>query len=204
MPRFASGIVLALLAAPSAGAATLPPQVASYHATATYEIDGDRFTSTVVADHGRERRVIETPYGQQTVLLDPALGKAYLLQPSLGALSLDLSSHIAGIDLAALYGASAQPIGHETIEGLPVTKYRLSTHPADNTSFSGFVWSTEDGIFVKVDGTGTYRGRPSHIAMQLSGIERGPQDPAAFQLPQGSPVIDAGPLVKQLLDRTVE
>jgi hypothetical protein len=180
-------------------AATLPAQTASYSATTIFEIDKDHYNSTVIADHGRERRMVETPYGTQTVVINPAEGKAYLLQAPLGALALDLKSRAAGVNLAQLYGADAQPVGHETLDGQSVTKYRLNAKPAQDASFSGYVWATSDGIFVKVDGTGIYRDKTSHVAMRLTGIQRGTQDPSSFALPPGMHVIDASSLVKQLL-----
>lgn len=192
------------LSAAHAVAASLPIETATYSATATYDVDSAHYTSTVVADHGRERRVIQTPYGPQTVLIDLGAGKAYLLQPGMGAFAMDLSSREAGISLAQLYGAPADPVGKETIDGLQVTKYRLTASPAANANFSGFVWSTDDGIYVKAEGSGTYRGQTSHLAMRLTGIRRAAQDPAAFELPPNMPVLDANPIVKQLLQQGLQ
>jgi hypothetical protein len=193
--------LIPVLAGGHAVAATLPAETAIYSAKASYDVDNDHYSSTVISDHGRERRVIQTPYGPQTVLIDPRAGKAYLIQPGMGAFAMDLSSREVGINLAQLYGAPAEPLGRETIDGIAVTKYHVTARPADNASFDGFVWSTDDGIYVKVEGSGAYRGQTSHIAMRLTDIRREAQDPAVLQLPPGLPVLDANPIVKQLLQQ---
>jgi hypothetical protein len=201
MNHFAATCLFASLTATApAVAATLPPQTASYSAVAAYDIGGNHYTSTIEADHGRERRVVKTDFGPQTVLIDPAAGKAYLLQPPVGAFALDLGSKAVGIDLAQLYRAQATPLGRETIDGLPVTRYRLSASAAANAQFAGDVWSTDDGIFVRIEGEGTYRGKSSHVAIRLTDIVHRREDPAAFSLPTGTRVIDASPIVQQLLD----
>jgi hypothetical protein len=193
-------LVLAIsLPATVAKAATLPPETASYSADAILELGDQHFQSTVVADHGRERRVVETPYGPQTVILDLAGNKAFLIQPTMGAFSMDLASAAAGLDFAGLYETPVQPLGHEILDGLKVTKFRVSARPARNAGFDGFVWSTDDGIIVRVDGEGTYRNRTSHLGMRLGQIRRAAQDPSAFSLPPGLPVLNADSIVKLML-----
>ena len=193
----AAGVLATL--APSSFAARLPAPNASYSANATYEFDGERYTSTVIADRGRERRVVKTTYGPQTVLVNFTKGKAYLLQPA-GVMSVDLSSGLAGLDVSRLYAADAEPQGQEKIEGVVVTKFRLTANPAQNTGFTGTVWASDDGMLVKVDGTGTFRGQPSHVFARLTDIRRGPQNPALLEVPGGVPILDANGFVRQLLD----
>jgi len=197
-------MAISALWASAASAATLPMESASYSATATYDIDNNHYTSSVVADHGRERHVVQTPYGQQTIFISLAEGKAYLLQPPIGAFAMDLSSPEAGVALAVLYGAPAEPMSQETIDGMRVTKYRIATEPAANTRFDGFVWSTDDGIYVRVEGTGTHRGVSSHVARRLTGVRRAAQDPGSVTLPPGTPVLDANPIVKQFLQQGLQ
>jgi hypothetical protein len=196
--RSFAACVFAAIAAPSF-AARLPAPDAAYSATATYQFDNDRYTSTVIADHGRERRVVKTTYGPQTVLVNFPQGKAYLLQ-AIGAISIDMSSAIAGVDVSRLYTADAKSLGRETIDGIVVTKFRLTANPADNTGFTGLVWASDDGILVKIDGTGTYRGQPGRIRVQLGDIRRGPQNSALLEIPKGMPIMDANAVVKQFLN----
>jgi hypothetical protein len=194
------GATLALLAIPAA-AAPLPIPSAAYSATAIYDIDGNRYTSTVAADRGRERYVVDTPYGPQTLFVDHAAGKAYLQSP-LGAFKVDLASASAGLHIPQFYATDADPVGRETVDGMAVTKYRVSASPADNARFTGYVWSTADGIYVKAEGTGTYRGHASRVAMHLTGLVRAPQDPSTLSPPSDAPMVDANPIVEQFLHQS--
>ena len=189
----------AILAAPVV-AKPLPAPTASYSATATYTIGKDHYTSTVFANGANERRVVDTELGPQIVIIKRNEGKAYLLQPAIGALEMPLSSKEIGVDVGQLFTTTARPAGTETISGLKTTKYRLTAQPATNTKFTGTVWATDDGIIVKVDGTGSYRGQPTHVAMALSDVKRGDQPVSSFELPRDTRIIPAGPLVKQLLE----
>jgi hypothetical protein len=79
------------------------------------------------------------------------------------------------------------PVGHETVDGVRTTKYRLDHTAADGSRARGFAWLSERGVLMRLDGTlsRAHGGRPMQIRMELAHVAIGPQDPALFRLPPG-------------------
>jgi hypothetical protein len=197
----AAAALAALLAAPGpARAATLPRPTDSYEAGVTIDVGGTHLTGSVRHDRGRELRTVDTQFGRQTFLVRPDRGRAWLLQPGFGvALEVELTAPELGIDLDRLYRLEATPRGRDTVAGMPVTRYRVAGEVVKNSRFDGDVWATESGILVKVEGTATDGDRKQPVRMALAEIKRGPQDPAAFEVPGNLRVMRLDGAMRNLL-----
>lgn len=181
-------------------AATLPQPADSYAADVAIDVGSSHLAGTVRHDRGRELRTVDTKYGRQTFLVRPDRGRAWLLQPGFGvAVEVELNAPELGVDLNRLYRLDARPLGHETVAGLPVTRYRLAGEVVKNSRFEGDVWATDRGILVKVEGTATDGGRVQPVRMLLANVTRGPQDPSQFEVPANLNVMKLDGAMREML-----
>ncbi len=130
-----------------------------------------------------------TESGQtETVIVRFDEGKAWLLLPALRmalGTSLDAASQLAGASsvLSAVSKLHPVAVGSDTLEGMRATKYRVQMDDPKAGQFDGFVWSTTQGVVLKVDGEGEQGGRRGAIHMLFRNIRIGPQVPALFDPP---------------------
>ena len=75
---------------------------------------------------------------------------------------------------------------NEMIAGLDANKYPLHRQNQDGSKFDGKLWLTPANILVKFDGVQTApHGHQTPVALTLTHIEKGPQNPTLFELPGG-------------------
>jgi hypothetical protein len=199
MQPFAVAVVLtAALVSGQALADKLPLPKASYSADIVFEANGHQYTGRINVDGYKERRDVKDSAGQGTVkIIRRDLGKLFELRPQRRtALELRISAAEAAgetgapaTDIDSFYGADAIPQGHEVVAGLQTTKYRVNAETTPGLKIDTLVWSTDDGIIVRVVGKATVDGGDQSGRIELTNISRGPQDPNLFEIPQGTTVI---------------
>jgi hypothetical protein len=113
---------------------------------------------------------------------------AWLLVPE-QKLAVELALENFGLpgELLTGNGIRQTPVGQETIAGLRTTKVRVEREPKPNANgrFEGHVWTTAEGIIMKVVGSGENQGRRGEVNMTFSDVKIARQDPALFELPAG-------------------
>lgn len=175
-----------LLLPVAASASGLPTQRASYAADQTLAVNGVELTAAVNHLRGMERRRMTADGLSSLVLVRPDKGKAWQIQPDMGmAMELPIADPEVGIDVSLLHRLDAVPEAKETVAGLPVTRYRVQGAYPEGGGFDGRVWSTDEGLYVRVEGTATDGGEPQTVRLELGNVRIGPQDPALFELPPG-------------------
>lgn len=194
-------LAAALLAAFASGQALadqLPLPKAAYSADVVFEANGHEYRGHINVDGYKERRDVKDSAGRGTVkIIRRDLGKVFELRPQRRtALELRISAAEAAgetgapaTDIDSFYGADATPQGHEMVGGLQTTKYRVATETTPGLRIDTLVWSTDDGIIVRVAGKATVDGGDQPARVELTNIARGPQDPSLFEVPQGTTVI---------------
>lgn len=151
-----------------------------------------------------------TENGQtQTVIVSLDRNMAWLLLP---AFKLALGTDLDG--LTQLSGAPAVlgvverlnpvSVGTETIEGLRATKYRVQMKDTDAGQFDGFVWSTTQGVVLKIDGAGEQNGHRGTIHLLFRNVRVGPQDSGLFEPPAGYKQVTVGPAEVAAMLKTME
>lgn len=177
----AFALCLAALAAPGVRAATLPVPSVEYSADRVMETEAGTFTGKVYSARGKERQEMSMQ-GMQTVTIlrhDKKLG--YMLMP--------MQRMYREMDLAAAQKQSGSQgadqveiteVGPETVEGHATTKYKMLMKDG---SGGGFIWITSDGIAVKMDMLSKSGGRKSRVAITLTNLKIGAQDPQVFEVP---------------------
>ena len=182
----------------------LPLPKASYSADAVFESNGHSYTGRINVDGYKERRDLKDAHGVGSVkIIRRDLGKLFELRPKRqSALELRIAAAEAagetgapGSDIDTFYGADATPQGNETIAGLPTTKYHVATETSPGLKIDAFIWSTDDGIIVRVVGKASVEGGDQAAQVELTNVARGAQDPSLFEVPQDMKVIspDAPP-----------
>lgn len=172
----------AVSAAPLAPPDWKQPDVA-YSVTRTELVMGIEKRQTVYFDRGRERSeeiIQDALYISIYIPQDKAL---YVFAPS------DTEVEKACMDFAEFYDDAksegrikSEVMGRETVQGESVTKYRVEILDGRRWDTT-FVWVTEDGIVMRT------MGGKGAFGFELSGLERGPQPPELFELPERKEVV---------------
>jgi hypothetical protein len=188
-----SGFALLVLAG-SALAEHLPAPSAQYQARQSLTVNGAVLESVIHHDHGKERRESRVDGLSNLLIIRPDQPKAIVIQPeSKMAMQIDATDPEVGVVPTALAGLDAKPLGPETLSGEKVVKYKVQDSFPQGGGFDGLVWSTPDGIYVRIEGTVTDTAGPIEMSMRLSDIKRGPQEAALFTPPPGLQMMDMAP-----------
>lgn len=182
MRLFAFVFSLAVCAATAATAAPdwLRPD-AAYSATRVMKAGGHEISGPLHYDSGKERFEMSMEGSQQIMIRREDKDLLYVIMPQMGmGMEMSLGGGKAmpsADDYAAL---EPEEIGRETLNGEDVTKYRVTAKDAGQ-SHTVFVWATDDGIPLRVEGE-SGEGR---FEMELTDLQRGPQPAELFEVPAG-------------------
>ena len=182
---FAAVLALSAGAPRDAAAALLGDASVPYSAERTVTVNGRAYSGKVFHTPGHQRHEQTIQGFAQVVLLDASAKRGWLVLPDLKTyVEFAFPKLMADLGDPALRRA---PVGRETVNGVPTTKYRIDHTAADGTHGEGFLWISAQGIMMRLDGTVARPGatRPTTIRMELSHLVMGPQDPTLFELPQG-------------------
>ena len=132
----------------------------------------------------------------QTVIVRVDRSLAVLLVPEM---RLAIETDLSGLSLTqALLGGSdrikSTSMGPETVEGTRATRWWVETSDPKAGWFRGFIWSTDRGVVMKIEGEGEHRGRRGLVHLLFRNVRVGPQDIALFEPPtdfRRLPVSDA-------------
>jgi hypothetical protein len=155
-------------------------------------------TSTIQTPKGPQHgRVWRTPTALRHEMTNPRGSTviarldrkvAWLLVPE-QKLAIELGLENFGLPAELLTGAGLKqtPVGQETVAGQRTTKVLVERAPgaSGNGSFSGHVWTTAQGIVMKIVGSGANQGRAGNVNIGFSDVKVGQQNPSLFELPAG-------------------
>jgi hypothetical protein len=187
---FMLAAVLAVMS-PAALAGELPQVQAPFSADSTFAAGGMTMDGKIWQQDGKRRQEM-TMQGQiQTMIIRPDLGIMYMIMPGTNmAMEMALRPEMAGADYEQILALGPKAVGEETVSGLQTTKYRIESEAGSVAGqMTGHSWITEDGIVVKMEGEVMVDGKLQDISFLLQNVQRGPQDPALFELPAGLQVM---------------
>lgn len=175
------------MASRAAEAALLGDATISYSADRTVTVDGRSFHGRLFHAPGHERHEQDL-IGRDIFLLDAEEERGWVIVPSLKTYAEfpfpPVMAALASRDL------TSDPVRQEKVNGVPTTKYRIERR-VDGTLVTGFLWVSPENILMKFDIRldRQHHDKPLAIAMELSHVKGGPQDPHLFTLPPGvSPI----------------
>lgn len=118
-------------------------------------------------------------------------GVRMAIETDLAALNLPVGALTDGT------GVRLAAEGSEFVMGLPTTRYRVETVPvrggAPAASFRGLIWSTAQGIVMRIDGQSEYKGRRSDVKAAFRNVRTGTLDRNLFEAPPGYSRMQASP-----------
>lgn len=186
---------LCLMVAPATLADQLPPPAASYAAKQALTVNGARLEAVIHHDHGKERRESRVDGLTNLLIVRPDQPRALVIQPeSKVAMEIEVTDPEVGVVPTALAKLNATRAGTETLNGEKVTRYRVQDTFPQGGGFDGYVWSSSDGIYVRIQGMATDGEEPIEVSMDLTDIRRGPQPAELFTPPSGLRLMTMEPL----------
>src|SRR5579871_1554351 len=144
-------VALSANAMDEARAALLGDASVPYSAERVVTVNGRAYSGRVFHTPGHQRHEQTIQGFAQVVLLDASAKRGWLVLP-------DLKTYVefAFPKLMADLGDPAlrrEPVGRETVNGVPTTKYRIDHTAADGTHAEGFLWISAQGVMMRLDGT---------------------------------------------------
>lgn len=129
----------------------------------------------------------ETPTGQQTIAVIARLDRnlAWVLIPNMrtaAELALNEFQILPGLQPGPNTRVSRE--ADEQIEGTAVTRWRVTTEQ-DGRGFDGFIWTTAEGIVLRITGEGQAQGRRSRVDIVARNVRIGRQAANLFEVPDG-------------------
>ncbi len=175
-------LVAIALALPAHASALLDAPI-SFSATRTVTVDGKPYTGAMFHEPGRERDEQKLGAMDMAFILDSQSSQGFLVVPSIKTYVTFPFPPL----LSALVDAEMEkqkPVGEESVDHIPTTKYRVEQTTPDGSHGEGFVWVSKRGVLMRLDGVVTSPGgHKTKIAMKLADVKEGPQRPELFAPP---------------------
>jgi hypothetical protein len=123
----------------------------------------------------------------QTVIVRLDRGIAWIVVPDQ---RMVVETELSALDLPVdvLFGrkpVKTAMVGRETIDGQRTDKYRVEGATPKGGQFDGFVWTTPDGVVMKIDGEGQGQAGQGRLAVSFRNVRVAPQDANLFEPPAG-------------------
>ena len=87
-------------------------------------------------------------------------------------------------------------VGNETMNGVKTTKSKLIMTGPRGQKMGGFIWTSKEGIAVKVDAIAVDKKSKERFKMELKNLQVGKQDHALFEIPADYTKMDMGGMGK--------
>ena len=182
----AAVLIPAAAAAQQKSGAAWGPPTADYRADMVFTDDRGRSRTARLYYTAKKQR-LEFKAGKKIVamIFDRAGGKAYqLLLDSRGWRPVAATAPQFNFGLSDP-ASKREKLADETMAGLAVTKYRVSSRTAAGDAFDGLAWATGQRIVVKMAGTVVRGSQAQPLTLELQNLKIGPIDPALFAVPVG-------------------
>lgn len=75
--------------------------------------------------------------------------------------------------------------GKETVNGIDAAKSEIEVSCPDKSEYGGTMWTSKEGIMVKMDAVAKGKGSKGRFRMELKNLKIGKQDPKLFEVPSG-------------------
>lgn len=166
-----------------------------FTADATLETGGHTIESKIYFSDGRLRDEIDIR-GQQIVYIGRTdLEKVWMLMPAGNrTMYMEMPYGESNEQVQEFRLVEREVVGEETVNGMATTKHRV-VYEANGGRYGGFTWFNEHNIAVRAFMVTETDGEQQRISFEMSNLEVGPVDAAAFELPDGAHKLDMAGLV---------
>jgi hypothetical protein len=177
------GLLAAACVAMPLSAQDLPK--VEYSADTVMEHEAGAMQGKVYYAPGKERREMNQG-GMNMVTISRHDKKVmWMLMPETKSyMEMPMGAQSAPGDISG-YKMEHSEVGKDTLNGVPTTKSKLIMTGPDGGKLGGFMWSTKEGIMVKMDAISVDKGDKMRIKQELTNLKIGKQDPQLFEIPPG-------------------
>lgn len=178
--------LLTLISIGPAGGGEIPEARVEYSADSIVESDEMTMKAKVYHAPGKERREQAIGELKQVFITRKDKNVAWVVMPE-QKMYMEMPFAQAKeneMDLSS-YKVDQTPVGEETVEGVKTTKSKVVMTGPDGANLDGFLWTTADGITMKIDAVARGKGEKSRMKMTLKNLKVGKQNPALFEIPPG-------------------
>lgn len=175
--------LIGLLASSSLYAQT-PPNV-EYSADTIIETEDGATKGKVYFAPGKERR--ELTHGAEKMISIMRHDKkvTWMIMPEDKMyMEMKMGSDSQSKDDLSAYKIEPTVMGQEKLNGIDTTKSKIIMTDKDS-KMGGFMWTTKEGIMVKIDAIAIEKGKKDRFKSELTNLQIGKQDPALFEIPKG-------------------
>jgi hypothetical protein len=176
-------------------AAGLPEPKVEFSADSYVQTGNYTSESKIYRSMDKERRELDLGDSKQVVISRMDKNVIWMLMPAQNLymeMSLSDQKTKQGAGEFSYEEITQTVVGEEMIEGMKSIKSKISVKDFSGTTFQGYMWTTKDGITLKMDTVTVGKGQPFQIKMHLKNVKIGKQDPNIFEIPSGYTKMDMG------------
>jgi hypothetical protein len=182
-----------------AGSALAGPGIsAEYSAEESIET-ADGMTKTMIYSTPTVERREMSDGGQKMIMINRYdTKKVYTLMPE-EKMYMEMSAGMPGptkasADLAD-FKIEQTPMGQETLNGVVLNKGKMIMTGKDGSKMGGFMWTTKEGIIMKLDAISVDKGQKDRFKLELSNLKVSKQPADLFEIPKGFEKLDMGKMM---------
>lgn len=187
---FAAAMVLSAASAGTVCAAGLAEPKAEYSADQVSGSEDRTVKSRVYHAPGKQRTDMEEGGGKQFIIMRADRKLLWIVMPE-QKMYMEKSLEEGKKERRDLTDCSftQKAAGKETVNGVDAAKSEIEVSCPDKSEYSGTMWTSKEGIMVKVDALAKDKGSKGRFRMELKNLKIGKQDPKLFEVPPGYQLI---------------
>jgi hypothetical protein len=159
---------------------------AEYSADQTIETVEGLMKARIFSTPTKERREMEVDGATMVIIARHDKKVVWNLMPD-DKMYMEMKVHDGSEkkDDLSSYEIEQTPMGEETLDGRTVNKSKIVMTGSDGMKMGGFMWTTAEGIVVKLDAIAVEDGQKDRFKMEQRNIKVGKQADDLFEIPPG-------------------
>jgi hypothetical protein len=186
MAGFAAALALSFAPAGTVRAAGLAEPKAEYSADQVAGSGDKTVKSRVYHAPGKQRMDMEEGGGKQFIITRADRKLFWIVMPE-QKMYMEKSLEEGKKERRDLTDCSftQKAAGKETVNGVEAAKSEIEVSCPDKSEYGGTMWTSKEGILVKMDAVAKGKGSEGRFRMELKNLKIGRQDPKLFEVPPG-------------------
>jgi outer membrane lipoprotein-sorting protein len=183
---FAAVVAFSVASAGTVRAAGLADPKVEYSADQVAGSEGGTVKSRVFHAPGKQRMDMEEGGGKQFIITRADRKLLWIVMPE-QKMYMEKSLEEGKKERRDLTDCSftQKAAGKDTVNGIDAAKSEIEVSCPDKSEYSGTMWTSKEGIMVKMDAVAKGKGSKGRFRMELKNLKIGKQDPKLFEVPTG-------------------
>ena len=178
-------VLIAALLGFAIPAESMEQPTAEYSADSHMETVDGVVEGKVYAAPGKERRETMMDGNKSIIIMRNDKKKMWMLMPEQKMYTEMKFGKSGRKDDLSNYKIEKTKVGSDTIDGVKTTKSKIIMTGPNGKKFGGFLWTTKEGIVMKMDAIAVDKNGKDRIKSELRNLKIGKQDPSLFEIPKG-------------------